>query len=157
MIDLINKYERLSAELCFLNHSLSAEELPDDCPAGITPATLSEEIHVPLEIVREDLMFILASPIFRTACISELKPMEIVDILGKQSHGWEHIPLAFSLDCLDLDPPLTGIPVYMTPIEQSVFRSVLNHREPAGEIVSVKDQWRSSADSDCTATDHHFN
>ena len=146
MNDLIDKYNRISAILSCLNVDYRKDNLFDGENPAKSIAQLSEELSIPREQLRQDLMILMASPIFRS-CIESVDPNdpdnsdtifsdELVDLLDRQSEGWDTLPINFYFnDLCSLDGLISGafsasdendldeqpLPVYMSETERELF------------------------------------
>lgn len=146
MNDLINKYNRISAILSSLNIDYRKENSFDEENLSKSVATLSEELGIPKDQLRQDLMFLMASPVFRT-CIDSgdtdadddsgcLFSDELLDLFDRQSEGWDTLPINFHFNEIFTGARLMQnyfltenmdsaenvlLPVYMSETERELF------------------------------------
>ena len=134
MNDLINKYRRISAILSSLNVDYRESNCYDGNNPAKNVALLSEELRVPREQLRQDLMFLMASPIFRT-CIHSggegdsddsdfISSDALLDLFDRQAEGWDTLPVAFHFNDIYSRDELTSdtrLPIYMSETERELF------------------------------------
>jgi len=134
MSDLKNKYSRFTAIMsCLLSNS------NDSNPIYIQ--SISQYLSIPVLQLRRDILYILSSPALRIAYDEErcenLELEALVDKIYNCDTGWETLPIHLSFDMLS--PYSKGYPVYLTPMERTLFYNTIGAIDKSDEILLIKD------------------